>query len=64
MIEHETCMGLLAYMLGADYLISCVDAQIQHPGAVDKPLHTDQWWMPGPITSDKVRTRLSACARK
>ena len=56
LIEHELCIGLLEYMLGSNFLVSCVDAQIQHPGAGDMPLHTDQWWMPPPIHSAQVRT--------
>ena len=63
LIEHETCMGLLEYMLGPDYQVSCVDAQIQHPGAGDMPLHTDQWWMPTPLRPHDVRTPPSHRAR-
>lgn len=48
LIEHRLAMSLIEHLLGADYLISCVDAQIQHPGAGTMPLHTDQWWMPRP----------------
>ena len=54
LIEHELCMSLMEYLLGKDYLVSCVDAQIQHPGAKDMPLHTDQWWMPGPIDPETI----------
>ncbi|HYB08253.1 MAG TPA: phytanoyl-CoA dioxygenase family protein [Alphaproteobacteria bacterium] len=48
LIQHPLCMSLIEHLIGPDYLISCVDAQIQHPGAGEMPLHTDQWWMPGP----------------
>ncbi|MGF7159915.1 ectoine hydroxylase-related dioxygenase (phytanoyl-CoA dioxygenase family) [Rhodoligotrophos appendicifer] len=48
LIEHELAMSMIELMIGSDYLISCVDAQIQHPGAGTMPLHTDQWWMPQP----------------
>lgn len=48
LIEHPLAMTLIEHMIGADYLISCVDAQIQHPGAGNMALHTDQWWMPAP----------------
>ena len=63
LIEHELCMNLLEHMLGRDFLISCVDAQIQHPGSVNMPLHTDQWWMPQPIDPKNVRTRPAEYAR-
>ena len=48
LMEHPLCMSLMEHLLGSDYLVSCVDAQIQHPGAGMMPLHTDQWWMPCP----------------
>ncbi|WP_137390215.1 phytanoyl-CoA dioxygenase family protein [Rhodoligotrophos defluvii] len=48
LIEHELAMSMIEHLIGPDYLISCVDAQIQHPGAGTMPLHTDQWWMPQP----------------
>lgn len=48
LIQQPLCMSLIEHLIGRDYLISCVDAQIQHPGAGVMPLHTDQWWMPAP----------------
>jgi ectoine hydroxylase-related dioxygenase (phytanoyl-CoA dioxygenase family) len=50
LVTREPGLGLVAALLGEDYLISCVDAQIQHPGSGQMPLHTDQWWMPPPVT--------------
>lgn len=48
LIRHPIAMPLVERLIGADYVISCADAQIQHPGAGTMPLHTDQWWMPVP----------------
>ncbi len=48
LIRHPLAMSLVEHLIGADYVISCADAQIQHPGAGVMPLHTDQWWMPVP----------------
>jgi ectoine hydroxylase-related dioxygenase (phytanoyl-CoA dioxygenase family) len=48
LIQHPLCMSLIEHLIGPDYLVSCVDAQIQHSGAGGMPLHTDQWWMPSP----------------
>ncbi len=48
LIRHPLAMSLVEHLIGPDYVISCVDAQIQHPGAGTMPLHTDQWWMPVP----------------
>jgi len=57
LLRHTQCAGLLEHMLGEDFLFSCVDAQIQHPGSKDMPLHTDQWWMPEPIMATDIRHR-------
>lgn len=48
LVQDPLAMSLMEHMLGPDYLISCVDAQIQHPGSGTMPLHIDQWWMPKP----------------
>lgn len=48
LVTRQPGLDLVAALLGEDYLISCVDAQIQHAGAGQMPLHTDQWWMPPP----------------
>jgi hypothetical protein len=52
-----------AHLLGPDYLISCVDAQIQHPGSGTMPLHTDQWWMPAPHHPGKPAPRPADARR-
>ena len=33
LVREPLCMSLIEHLLGPDYLISCVDAQIQHPGS-------------------------------
>ena len=63
LMRHPTCMSLLTYLLGDQFIISCVDAQIQHPGATDMPLHTDQWWMSPPVSVEQIRKRPSEFAR-
>jgi ectoine hydroxylase-related dioxygenase (phytanoyl-CoA dioxygenase family) len=68
LVREPLCMSLIEHQLGPDYLISCVDAQIQHPGSGTMPLHTDQWWMqqpqrpdmPAPRPADARRNRGSA----
>ncbi len=57
LILHPMANQLIAYLLGDDYLLSCCDAQIKHPGSDFMPLHTDQWWMPppGPARGEHVR---------
>ena len=63
LLHHTMCMRLLSYLLGDEFIISCVDAQIQHPGATDMPLHTDQWWMSPPVSVEQIRKRPSEFAR-
>jgi len=63
LIQHPLCMSLIEHLIGPDYLISCVDAQIQHPGAGEMPLHTDQWWMPSPH-EPRARAARPADARR
>lgn len=63
LIEHEIYGALVEHLIGPDYQISCVDAQIQHPGAGTMPLHTDQWWMPQPVMPGEDNPKLAAMAR-
>ncbi len=63
LIEHDIYGALVEHLLGPDYQISCVDAQIQHPGAGTMPLHTDQWWMPQPVLPGEGNPKLSAMTR-
>ena len=63
LIEHPLAMSLIGHVLGPDYVVSCVDAQIQHPGSSTMPLHTDQWWMPPPVAPGAMAAQPSAIAR-
>ena len=63
LIEHPLYTALVEHMIGPDYLISCVDAQIQHPGAGAMPLHTDQWWMPAPVMPGAPNPKISSMRR-
>ncbi len=63
LIEQEIYCALVEHLIGPDYQISCVDAQIQHPGAGTMPLHTDQWWMPQPVLPGEGNPKLSAMTR-
>ncbi|MGE4246039.1 MAG: phytanoyl-CoA dioxygenase family protein, partial [Parvibaculaceae bacterium] len=63
LIEHPLAMSLIEHLIGPDYLVSCVDAQIQHPGAGVMPLHTDQWWMPSPQQPDGRPARPAEARR-
>ncbi len=63
LVRHPLAMSLIEYVLGPDYQISCVDSQIQHPGAGIMSLHTDQWWMPPLQEPDRPHMRASAMRR-
>lgn len=63
LIDHPLACRLIESVLGPHWLVSCVDAQVQHPGSRTMPLHTDQWWMPPPVPGDEVHTRPSTLAR-
>ncbi|NNF79759.1 MAG: phytanoyl-CoA dioxygenase family protein [Rhizobiales bacterium] len=63
LIEHPAYSALVEHLIGPGYQISCVDAQIQHPGAGTMPLHTDQWWMPQPVMPGAGNPKLSAIVR-
>ena len=63
LVREPLCMSLIEHLLGPDYLISCVDAQIQHPGSGTMPLHTDQWWMPAPHHPGKPAPRPADARR-
>lgn len=45
---HPTARALAGHVLGADHILSSVDAHITHPGNKTMALHLDQWWMPQP----------------
>jgi ectoine hydroxylase-related dioxygenase (phytanoyl-CoA dioxygenase family) len=63
LIDHDIYTTLVEHLIGSDYLVSCVDAQIQHPGAGTMPLHTDQWWMPPPMTPGEPNPKISNITR-
>lgn len=63
LIRHPLATALVAEVLGPHYLVSCVDAQIQHPGSGAMPLHTDQWWMPQPVPEGEVYIQPSEMVR-
>ena len=63
LIDHEIYCALVEYLIGPDYLVSCVDSQIQHPGAGTMPLHTDQWWMPPPVHPGEPNPKPSSMKR-
>ena len=63
LVLHPTATDLMTYLLGEEYLLSCCDAQIKHPGSDFMPLHTDQWWMPSPARRQGAHVRPASMKR-
>tara|TARA_B100000029_G_scaffold411565_1_gene413957 strand:+ start:883 stop:1962 length:1080 start_codon:yes stop_codon:yes gene_type:complete len=48
LVTHSFMTPLIEFLLGEDFLLSTLSANIAKPGGVEMGLHTDQWWMPRP----------------
>ena len=46
LVTHSFMTPLIEFLLGEDFLLSTLSANIAKPGGVEMGLHTDQWWMP------------------
>jgi ectoine hydroxylase-related dioxygenase (phytanoyl-CoA dioxygenase family) len=47
-VLHEGTSDIVAHILGREFQLSTLSANIAKPGGVAMDLHTDQWWMPAP----------------
>ena len=43
---HAQVLELVRHVLGKEFQLSTLSANIAKPGGVEMGLHTDQWWMP------------------
>ena len=50
LIGHPAAMALARHLLGERFHLSEFSAHIIHPGNQRMDLHTDQWWLPLPVT--------------
>ncbi len=64
LIEHPLVDELVGHVLGADFILSTLSANIAKPGGVRMGLHTDQWWMPQPVRSGESYWRASEITRR
>ena len=64
LIEHPLVDELVGHVLGADFILSTLSANIAKPGGVRMGLHTDQWWMPQPMRSGESYRRASEITRR
>ena len=60
---HPVASRLATHVLGRDHLLSSFDAHITHPGNLEMPLHTDQWWMPPPQLPGETHVRQGDIGR-
>ncbi|GAB4200735.1 MAG: hypothetical protein Tsb002_37010 [Wenzhouxiangellaceae bacterium] len=49
LVIHPLIDDLVGHILGQDFLLSTLTANIVNPGGERMGLHTDQWWMPQPV---------------
>ncbi len=45
---HPGTSEVVAHILGREFQLSTLSANITKPGGAEMKLHTDQWWMPAP----------------
>ena len=64
LIEHPLVDELVGHVLGADFILSTLSANIAKPGGVRMGLHTDQWWMPQPVRTGESYRRASEITRR
>lgn len=50
LLKHEAVMGIVRSVIGESILLSAHAANIAKEGGAEMKLHTDQWWMPQPVT--------------
>ncbi len=63
LVVHPLIDELVGHVLGEDFLLSTLSANIVRSGSVRMGLHTDQWWMPQPARADRAHRRASAITR-
>ena len=60
---HPRTSAIVESVLGPDYLLSTLSANIARPGGTLMGLHTDQWWMPRPLPRAARAVRAGAIRR-
>ena len=63
LVTHPFMTPLIEFLLGPQFLLSTLSANIAKPGGVEMGLHTDQWWMPRPMPRDKTPVAPGAIDR-
>ena len=63
LVTHRRTAPIVESVLGPDYLLSTLSANIAKPGGTLMGLHTDQWWMPRPLPRGAEPVRAGAIRR-
>jgi ectoine hydroxylase-related dioxygenase (phytanoyl-CoA dioxygenase family) len=63
MITHPLVDELVGHVLGEQFILSTLSANIARPGGVRMGLHTDQWWMPPPMRRGADHARAADITR-
>ena len=63
MVVHELTDELVGHVLGPEFIVSTISANIAKQGGSRMGLHTDQWWMPQPVRADADYLRPSDITR-
>ena len=63
LVTHGQTSPVVESVLGPDYLLSTLSANIARPGGTVMGLHTDQWWMPRPLPRGAGPVRAGAIRR-
>ncbi|MFT6435295.1 MAG: hypothetical protein ACJAVI_003350 [Candidatus Azotimanducaceae bacterium] len=63
MLVHHLVDELVGHVLGSEFILSTLSANIAKPGDVRMGLHTNQWWMPQPSKPDSNYQRASEISR-
>jgi ectoine hydroxylase-related dioxygenase (phytanoyl-CoA dioxygenase family) len=63
LIVHPLIDELIGHVLGNDFILSTLTANIARLGGLRMGLHTDQWWMPQPVPPGSNYIRASMITR-
>jgi ectoine hydroxylase-related dioxygenase (phytanoyl-CoA dioxygenase family) len=63
LVIHPLIDELVGHVLGDDFILSTLSANIVRSGSTRMGLHTDQWWMPQPCRADAQYRRASNITR-
>ena len=62
-VMHLGTSEVVAHILGREFQLSALTANIAKPGGTAMNLHTDQWWMPAPSRPDAEPVRAGNITR-